>query len=199
MFSANVIAMRAMHAEDRQAASMSANGCTGWAWSYSSTPAPSSPKPTGATTSGQPSIAAGDSASRGCHAAHASSTQPATQPRSVGRAVRVRADGGLVEVEAVADREDEQPGGDEAPRAVGPPAGDRERPDDHADQRQVEQRVGDVRRHAAREAPPSVSRIAGKITAVPAAPTARPLITPSNHRLERSSRTRERSSSTSAT
>ena len=68
----------------------------------------------------------------GCHAAQASSTQPATQPRSVGDAVRVRADGRLVQVEAVADREDEQAGGDEAPGAAGPPAGDGERPDDDA-------------------------------------------------------------------
>jgi hypothetical protein len=37
------------------------------------------------------------------------------------------------------------------------------------------------------------------MTAVPTAPTARPLITPSSQRLERSSRTRERRSSTSAT
>ena len=42
------------------------------------------PKPTGATSSGQPSIAAAGSSSRGCHAAQASSTQPVTQPRSVG-------------------------------------------------------------------------------------------------------------------
>ena len=52
---------------------------------------------------------------------------------------------------------------------------------------------------AARDEPPSVPRIAGKMIAVPTAPTARPLITPSNQRLERRSFTRERSSSTIAT
>jgi hypothetical protein len=54
--------------------------------------------------------------------------------------------GSLVEVEAVADREDQEPGGDEAPGAVGSPARDRQRPHDHPDQGQVEERVGDVRR-----------------------------------------------------
>ena len=71
----------------------------------------------------------------------------AGDPAEVGRAsVHVRPGRRLVEVEAVADREDEQAGREERPRAVRAPAGDRERPDDERDQRQVGERIREVRR-----------------------------------------------------
>ena len=58
-----------------------------------------------------------------------------------------RARDGLDEVEGVGDPEHADAGAQRHPRAVEPPARARERADDHADQQQVGERVGERRRH----------------------------------------------------
>ena len=71
----------------------------------------------------------------------------AADPAEVGRATGdVRAGGRLEQVEAVADREDEQTGGDQTPGPADSPAGDGEHPDHERDRRQVGERIGEIRR-----------------------------------------------------
>ena len=70
----------------------------------------------------------------------------AADPAQVGRAAGdVRAGGRLEQVQAVADREDEQTGSDQTPGPADSPAGDGEHPDHERDRRQVGERVGEIR------------------------------------------------------
>ena len=105
------------------------------------------PNATGGMRSGQPSVRVLDprdlrrpSGPREQHAAG--------HPAEVGEAaLDVRARGDVVEVEAVADREDEQSGGEQPPCSPRLPAGDGERPDDERHEDQIRERVREVRRH----------------------------------------------------
>ena len=60
-----------------------ATAFTGSKWSYTRTASARRPQPIGAMRTAQPSRTARIGRPAGCHAAQASSTQPATQPRSV--------------------------------------------------------------------------------------------------------------------
>ena len=71
----------------------------------------------------------------------------AADPAQVGCAAgNVRAGCRLEQVQTVADREDEQTGGDQCPRSADSPAGDREHPDHERDRRQVGERIGEIGR-----------------------------------------------------
>ena len=63
------------------------------------------------------------------------------------RPLDVRADRRLVEVDGVTDGVQQQPGGDQRPRAAGLPAGDREDEDHEREQEHVADRIGEVRDH----------------------------------------------------
>ena len=64
------------------------------------------------------------------------------------RTLRVGAAGDLVQVEAVAGAEDHEPDREVRPGAVGPPAGQRERPGHQRDEQRVGERVREVRQRA---------------------------------------------------
>jgi hypothetical protein len=84
MFSAKVIAMRAITTTIVPDASARASVLTGCTWSYTSTPSATSPTVTGATSSERPSTTTSAASGRGCHAAMRAGARPAIRPRSVG-------------------------------------------------------------------------------------------------------------------
>ena len=112
------------------------------------------------------------------------------------RPLDVAADRRLVEVDGVADRVQQQSGGDQRPRAAGLPARDREDEDDEREQEHVADRIGEVRDHDERASVRGVDDDLDEHRREPSAPAAVAAMSPSSQRLALKVETRRRSSST---